>query len=273
MEHSGMGRDPSRLREEIDATPRVKILIPVYKPTLSDYDRASFSQAYYILGNYPLAVIKPASLDLKAITDEYPQVEIISFPDHYFAGIAGYNRLMMSSEFYGHFLDMDYLLIYQLDAYVFRDELLQWCQKGYDYVGAPWLKKKIYQQPPFSWWVDYQCKKEKRTGIPSKYSLHNKVGNGGFSLRKVKSHYDATVRYRDVIEDFLSHRMHLYNEDVFWATQVAEFTYPDVSEALRFSFDKYPRYSYKLTKRQLPFGCHGWYKRKMKKFWQPIIGF
>ncbi|MDH6312572.1 hypothetical protein M2137_001343 [Parabacteroides sp. PFB2-10] len=268
-----MGRDPGRLREEMNSTPLVNILIPIYKLPLSEYDRISFNQAYKVLGDYSLTVIKPSSLDLKTITDEYPRVETVSFPDHYFSGIAGYNQLMMSSEFYGRFLDSDYILIYQLDAYIFRDELLQWCEKGYDYIGAPWLKKRIYQYPPLSWWVDFQYKKEKRSGNPSKYGLHNKIGNGGFSLRKVKSHYEATLRYREVIEDFLSHRMHLYNEDVFWATQVSEFTYPDVSEALLFSFDKYPWYSYKLTKRQLPFGCHGWYKRKMKKFWKPIIGF
>ena len=34
------------------------------------------------------------------------------------------------------------MLIYQLDAYVFKDELLNWANKGYDYIGAPWLPWK-----------------------------------------------------------------------------------------------------------------------------------
>ncbi|MFR5941126.1 MAG: DUF5672 family protein [Parabacteroides merdae] len=50
----------------------------------------------------------------------------------------------------------------------------------------------------------------------------------------------------------------------FWATEANGFTYPKVKEAIRFSFDKYPGYCYKLNNRQLPFGCHSWYKRKMK---------
>jgi len=75
------------------------------------------------------------------------------------------------------------------------------------------------------------------------------------------------------VELFLHHAHHLYNEDVFWAT-VPDFNYPSVSEALTFAFDKYPAYCYSLTNRQLPFACHAWYKRKkMKHFWQPIIGF
>ena len=28
---------------------------------------------------------------------------------------------------------------------------------------------------------------------------------------------------------------------------------------------------YKYNNEQLPFGCHSWYKRRMKKFWFPII--
>lgn len=49
------------------------------------------------------------------------------------------------------------------------------------------------------------------------------------------------------------------------------FTYPDYMEALQFSFDKYPSLCYKLNNNQLPFGCHSWYKRRMKDFWFPII--
>ncbi|MDL2256070.1 hypothetical protein LJC38_05760 [Parabacteroides sp. OttesenSCG-928-K15] len=251
----------------------VKVIIPVYKAVLSDYDRISLDQVCRVLGNYPLVVIKPLSLDLTGLLEEYPQLQTESFPDHYFAGIAGYNQLMMSSLFYERFLDTDYILIYQLDAYVFRDELLQWCEKDYDYIGAPWLKKRIYDNLFVGWWMQMVYKRQVRKGIPSKQSLYNKVGNGGLSLRKVKSHYEATRNYLPVINKFLSFRMHLYNEDVFWATEIAEFAYPDAIEALHFSFDKYPKYSSRLTKGALPFGCHGWYKRKMRSYWRPVIGF
>lgn len=50
------------------------------------------------------------------------------------------------------------------------------------------------------------------------------------------------------------------------------FTYPKVKESdSAFPFVKYPGYCYKLNNRQLPFGCHSWYKRKMKKFWMDFI--
>lgn len=47
---------------------------------------------------------------------------------------------MLTKEFYLRFRQWEYLLIYQLDAYVFQDELMDWCNKGYDYIGAPFLK-------------------------------------------------------------------------------------------------------------------------------------
>ena len=40
-----------------------------------------------------------------------------------------------------------------------RDELLDWCNKNYDYIGAPWVKKE-------------------------RDNILLKTGNGGFSLRK-----------------------------------------------------------------------------------------
>jgi hypothetical protein len=57
------------------------------------------------------------------------------------------------------------MLIYQLDAWVFKDDLMKWCNKGYDYIGAPWFEDfGSYEKGKKLW----------------------RVGNGGFSLRKIK---------------------------------------------------------------------------------------
>jgi hypothetical protein len=252
----------------------VAVVIPIYKKELCELELRSLKQAYELLKAYPLILVKPESLDLSEINNQFPLLTIISFDDLFFSSIKGYNQLMLSSLFYERFLQYQYILIYQLDAYVFRDELAEWCLKGYDYIGAPWLKKKIYEYPLISTFTKYLHQKKRKSGEISKYDLYNKIGNGGFSLRKVDSHFHATKRYKEKIDTYIAHKQnHLYNEDVFFATEVSEFLYPNSLEALYFSFDKYPFFSYQLTKKQLPFGCHGWYKRKMKKFWKPIIGF
>lgn len=251
----------------------VTVVIPIYKADLSELELRSLAQAHKMLKAYPLVVIKPRSLDLSHLSSKFPSLLFHSFDDVYFEGIAGYNRLMLSEVFYEGFLNSRYVLIYQLDAYVFNDELTDWCSKGYDYIGAPWLKKPVYNLPVVSGIMKCIGYIYDMRGKRHKQQLYNKVGNGGLSLRRTESHYKAVKRYKQEIDHFLSHkRNHLFNEDVFWAA-IPEFKYPDAMEALYFSFDKYPDFCYQLTNHQLPFGCHSWYKRKMRDFWRPIINF
>jgi hypothetical protein len=249
-----------------------RVLIPVYRLPLSDKEAASLRQACAVLRDWPLVIVKPERLDVSSLSDEYPALQAESFDDGYFEGIAGYNRLMLSTEFYARFLDSEYILIHQLDAWVFRDELRQWCERGYDYIGAPWLENPVNRLPLMAFWMRRRHRHLLRAGRKSRQSLYDKVGNGGFSLRRVKSLHEATLKYAAVVAHNLSQKQsHFYHEDVFWATEVPEFSYPDPMEALRFSFDVHPRYCFRLTGGQLPFGCHGWDKRKMKRFWKPFI--
>jgi hypothetical protein len=250
----------------------VEVVIPIYKKDISILEKKSLQQVCDVLSRYPLIVVKPASLDLSELLETFPLLKVKSFDDIYFKGISGYNRLMLSDTFYSGFSHTKYILIYQLDAYVFCDELTHWCETNYDYIGAPWLKKPIYNIPIISLIMKISRKYHIYKGRKNKQELYNKIGNGGFSLRKVDRHYEVTIRNREKINFFLEQKGHLYNEDVFWAT-IESFKYPKAIEALAFAFDKYPSLCYKLNNRRLPFGCHGWYKRKMKSFWKPIIGF
>ena len=247
----------------------VKIVIPIYTTKINFFEEISLQRVCQILHSYPLVVIKPQSLDLSPIPEKYPALTIENFADDYFRSIAGYNRLMLSEEFYRRFEDNEYILICQLDAYIFRDELTEWCEKGYDYIGAPWLVRPIYRSFPMKQyrWL-FRSAATRATDF--------KVGNGGLSLRKVSSHLKAVQQLKDVIEDFLRHtKNHVFNEDVFFAVEVnrhgLNFSYPSYTEALKFSFDKYPELCYKLNHEQLPFGCHSWFKKKMFKFWSKII--
>ena len=262
-------------RQMAEATKQVTVVIPMYKPVPDPLERRALEQAYAVLGRYPLVVIHPRSLDLSAIRTEFPRLDYEAFDDIFFRGISGYNRLMLSPCLYERFLDSEYILIYQLDAYVFRDELAGWCMKGYDYVGAPWLRKPVYRLPLIKQYMAFVRWWQHRKGHPSKQDLYNKVGNGGLSLRRVASHLNVLREEGGARATAFLERKgnHLYNEDVFWATVPADFHYPEPMEALRFAFDKYPRYCYRLNDKRLPFGCHSWYKRKMRGFWKTIIQF
>ena len=258
--------------------PQVCIVIPIYKREFSHYEQISFDSIYNTLGdNNPIIIVKPHSLNIDNITDKYKGIAIETFDDNYFKSIAGYNKLMLSTEFYERFEQYRYILIAQTDCYIFKDELSLWCEKGYDYIGAPWLVKPIYKFPLFKL-VSYIKKRYcQATGKPNSQITNNKVGNGGLSLRKVESHIKATAELQEIVNRYLTQpkRSAVFNEDVFFAIEPNKnglnFKYPSPIEALEFSFDKYPNLSSNLIKGKTPMGCHGWYKRKMIKYWTPII--
>jgi hypothetical protein len=252
----------------------VKVLIPVYKNEIDSYEEKALKQCCTVLSAYPLVFVKPQSLDIVNLKKDYPQIEEENFADSYFASITGYNRLMMSSEFYERFADCNYILIYQLDAFVFRDELKQWCDKGYDYVGAPWLLKPKYHAFHMKLFLRIKAIGYYFRGKPfRKLITGDKIGNGGFSLRKVSSHYDAIIKKKDKIDYYIK-RCEVcseFSEDVFWGIQNPEFSYPTLDEALTFSIDEYPELCFHRNHYRLPFGCHGWFKTERINFWENII--
>jgi hypothetical protein len=86
----------------------------------------------------PNCLVQPEGLE-NDYHKKYSNISVESFPKRYFENIEGYNELLLSASFYERFLDTKYILIYQLDAFFFKDELQEWCDRGYDYIGAPWI--------------------------------------------------------------------------------------------------------------------------------------
>lgn len=121
----------------------IVVVIPIYKATLTQYEEMSLNQCVKVLANYSLVVIKPTSLDINELLSQYSLLKVENFPDDCFSNLRAYNKLVLSEDFYQRFVDYQYMLIFQLDAYVFRDELLDWAKRGYDYIGAPWLPERL----------------------------------------------------------------------------------------------------------------------------------
>lgn len=254
---------------------KVAIVIPLYKTDLTPFEQFSLDRSYREFRTYPIIVVHPEGLDMMKIAKEYPRMEMIAMQPHYFAGLEGYNQLMMSTEFYAQFLNrFTYILICQTDVYIFRGkELEDWCDKGYDYVGAPWVKRDCYNKPLLSQWMKFEQWNCHRKGMRCRQDFWGMVGNGGLSLRKVQSHYDGTIAHKKLIDYYLTFPGPFYAEDLFWASEPKNFRYPSWQEALLFAFDKDPDYCYYLTNGQLPFGCHALHKGHSADFWMPILGF
>lgn len=268
------------------------VIIPVYKPLPDRYEEISFRQCIKILSKHPLCIVTFSELNIdwyKDILQTFNvDFSIEYFDKTYFESLSGYNKLMLSKQLYQRFMAYEYMLIYQLDAYVFRDELEYWCRQGYDYIGAPWFEG--WKKP---------TKKFKG------------VGNGGFSLRniqtslsvlnkldrlkkyntlytqlkinKLTSFYGAFILFRALLNlkksngytfyELISDREPKMQEDGVWALNVPsifDYKVAPVEEALKFSFETNPSLLYEMNDNRLPFGCHAWLKYE-SEFWQPFI--
>jgi hypothetical protein len=258
------------------------IIIPIYKDVLTDYEILSLKQCCHILFKYSIIFVTHKNLDCSVYTrickDAGVNFKYELFNQKYFKDILCYDALLLSRFFYARFIEYEYMLIYHLDAYVFRDELDFWCGKGYDYIGAPWLR----------------LNKEKT--MPEFYDPPA-VGNGGFSLRNIKSsikkhtikmtalsfihllqsYYNKlSLKYKKNVliliprvflkltlnslkYTFFQFDYKTNDEDDVWASLfLKKGNVPPAIEAMKFSFENYPEYLYGLNNSKLPFGCHNW---------------
>lgn len=252
---------------------KVKVLVPIYKETLGEKELLSLKNNVSLLKGYPIVLLAPEGLDVSKTLEHVPQCQVKYVSREWLGknGIAGYNRMMLSGKFYRMFEDCTYILICQTDAWVFSDKLEKWCNKGYDYAGAPWPKRNVYGFPVVKQYLWLRKKLLSRENKIMRQDYFNKVGNGGFSLRKVDSCIAACEKYKERIDEFTSHTGMLYNEDWFWALVPKEFKYPSFEEALDFSFDSHPDLCLELNKGNLPFACHGWFKKRNYNFWKNYI--
>ena len=143
---------------------KVAVVVPNHKAELNPIEKISLAQCRKVLSRYPLIHAVPEGQNFAYFE---PGEHVAEFPAQYFQSLKGYNVLSVSPKFYKPFADFDYILIYQLDAFIFYDALEEFCALGYDYIGAAW--------PRYVW---SDARVDGKTP---------QVGNSGFCLRKVKA--------------------------------------------------------------------------------------
>ena len=267
---------------------KVCIVIPIYKEFPTDWERASFCSALKVLTNYDMVIYTHKELNLEIYHNLARQFDkdlrVECFDKNYFSSVIGYNRLCLTVDFYKRVSTYEYMLIYQLDAWVFRDELEYWCNKGYDYIGAPFFTGFGTHESGAELWA---------------------VGNGGFSLRKIsfiltvlkyehkissrvdfKNGFMGMIKsglkslgIRNTIAYYVNRVYDHINEDYFFSDYIPRKTdreilkpyLPKPEEAARFAFECSPSYLYKLCGEKLPFGCHAFEKYEFDTFWKKHI--
>ena len=114
----------------------VAVVVPAYnRAQFTPDEEISFRHLEHVLGRYDKFLAVPRSLEI-----ERPGYQIQRFDDGYFGSAIANGKLMLSPAFYESFRKYRYILIYQLDALVFSDQLLEWCATDVDYIVAPWVQ-------------------------------------------------------------------------------------------------------------------------------------
>lgn len=257
------------------------VVIPYYRTELSPAERVSLDRCMQVLGKHPIVLVAPESLDLTTITDVYPRLNVETFPAGYFTSVKAYNRLLLSPEFYARFARYEYMLIHQLDAFVFSDQLLDWCRRGYDYVGAPWLPD---DRIPTSWrlltaavrrrWFRFTRRQYRNRSGDHHAQQHYASGNGGFSLRRVHTMRTVLEKLNDRAEPYRQGTREPWAEDVFFCVEANRYRQnvrvPGFRESLWFSWERQPATLRHFTNGALPFGCHAW-DQFHRDDWRPIF--
>ncbi|MDY3979071.1 MAG: DUF5672 family protein [Tidjanibacter sp.] len=255
---------------------KVTIVIPVYRSTLSDREVLSLRNNMAVLSHYPTVFLLSEELQSPPKElDEFRAAQRITVGREWLGranGIKGYNRMLLSKSFYELFAESQYILICQTDAWIFRDELDYWCSLDYDYIGGPYHQQSVEKAPIIGpYWRLIRLVFGQGYVNSKRQSGWGRVMNGGLSLRRTDTFTEACDRYADKIEEYCSHPDEtFYNEDWFWS-MLPDLNYPQFDVARRFAIDTHPKTNWLLLGKQLPFGCHGWWKRRRYRFWRDII--
>jgi hypothetical protein len=236
----------------------VAITIPVYKAALNLLEQFSLDYLLTKAVGRKLIFVGPLGLDTRYYAERYPDIVFELYDDCFFKSIAGYNELMLSAEFYARFAAYDYILIHQTDALLFKDNLNEWVEQGYAYVGAPWPSGMTLNLGP------------EDSAFFGGSTFQAYVGNGGFSLRHVQrcmAILEEASRLRALW------RTHQLNEDCFFAFAGllhTSFSVPTPSVASRFALELEPERYVAMNQGEIPTGCHAWWKHDFP-FWQKVI--
>lgn len=230
-------------------TKKCIIGIPVYSSSLSDSEKLSLNQLCKIIGHtYEICLICPNNMDIKEYVNiTYNNDVYLSFlfcNPEYFKSTETYSYLCETVDFYGCFSDYEYLLIYQLDGWIFTNFLEYYINLGVDYIGSPWKKGAFgFNQ--------------------------DSVGNGGISLRRVQKFIEICDNLSS--EDF--HKEYAEKEDLFFCKTLKDkikLNLPSIENASNFSLTGAWHYFLNVyNNRHLPMCVHAWYKNY--KIWKNYI--
>jgi hypothetical protein len=210
------------------------IATPVYQETMQSAELMRLSITIHNNPSVDHVFFCPNDLNTKKLEKLFTNSQWLRFPNHHFDSIRTYSKLMLTSSFYKRFIDYEYLVISQLDSVVTR-ELTKDIFKNYDYVGAAWESSIS----AFSIGKRLFLNSGKYKFLPNRSFS---VGNGGLSIRKVKSLIEITEKIQNPFFKFIGLGTNTdLNEDVIISYFLLKYGYsvPDRTAASRIFIEQY----------------------------------
>lgn len=241
FQYSQRTEEKERVINEYKKSKKCCVIIPTYKPfdMLTRNEKESLLNTRDKFKNFHVWIICPESLNQKDYKDKGFKF-FKCFNDRYFNSVENYNDLMLNSIFYESFKYYEYMLIVQLDSYVFENQLDFFCDLGYDYIGGlhltPWTGDELIN------------------------------GNGGFCLRKIKSFIEASKNIKKDLSNRWDWEDILYS---YWYRNKLNIAPYEV--ALKFGWQQRPEECFNKNGKTLPFGCHKPFKFDYDVFWKEYI--
>lgn len=214
------------------------VVIPVYKADLDKYEQMSLQRLSQVIKtSFDIVLVMPEGLNIESYNNIYPgKINTLALNKQYFCNRKGYSYLCETTQFYECFSDYKFMLIYQLDGWIFKNDLNRFIKMDYDYIGAPWKQS---------------------------LAIPRTVGNGGVSLRKISKFIEICkwLDPKDINEKYAAQI-----EDIFFCLYVKKklkdkFNIAPVNVGLDFCIDKNPTYWMSESKGKLPMCVHAFQKR------------
>lgn len=235
------------------------IIVPLWKYDLYDYELLSLKRILNIYNNsnynikYDMWFLIPDEFDINTLLNKY-NLSVINYrwaqyEQYFFNSSITYNKLLYQENFYKMFeKNYKYMLIYQLDSYIFNEQLLDYfIEKDYDYIGS-------YENTIDEYILDYI------SSITNNYDFklntnHYIKMNGGISLRKISFCIDLLSNSKDFALTIYSSDEHLLEEDYYLSVYLTKEV-PAI-DSIKFG---YSHVCFKtalcVNNYEYPFGCH-----------------
>lgn len=209
------------------------VVIPIYRKLVPS-EKVALEQMHKVFkDNTNVFAFCPEDFDMTEHLEIFPELQYKELDKKWFASTDTYSQLLLQNWFYSMYDEYEYMLICQLDVWVVKDDILEWCKKGYEYIGAPIVV-------PTARWHNYRIDSNGNTTVTPK------IGNGGFSLRKINTFLyltdlesDLCKRYK-INEEITSKVIY---EDLWFCDVLTEFydiDMPYYTEAFKFAIDMNP---------------------------------